>query len=282
MRPPITVIIPCKNEQQRIADCLDSVWDWADEILVADNGSTDDTLLIADRYCRRSPERCRLIEREFIGYGDFKNWAMSRARHDWVLHLDADERLTDEIKEEIDSVLRDDHPYAGYRVRFQTYFLGHRIRHCGWSGHGPIRLMRRSLCHFDDRRVHEGVIVSSNAIGMLRSPIEHHTYRSLDHWTDKKNRYTTLGAEQLASSGRAARPFCDLVLRPILRFLAVYLWRGGFLDGVPGLIISLDDAFGTFLKYAKLWELQNVPTTAIKDRGEPDAQNDHPVARAAG
>lgn len=282
MRPPITVVIPCKNEQQRIADCLDSVWDWADEILVADNGSTDDTLLIADRYCRRSPERCRLIEREFIGYGDFKNWAMSRARNDWVLHLDADERLTDEIKEEIDSVLRDDHSYAGYRVRFQTYFLGYRIRHCGWSRLGPIRLMRRSLCRFDDRRVHEGVIVSSNAIGMLRSPIEHHTYRSLDHWTDKKNRYTTLGAEQLAASGRSVRPFCDLVLRPVLRFLAVYLWRGGFLDGVPGLIISVDEAFGTFLKYAKLWELQNVPSRVVKDRREHNAQNDHPVARAAG
>lgn len=282
MRPPITVVIPCRNEQQRIADCLDSVWDWADEILVADNGSTDDTLLIADRYRRRSPERCRLIEREFIGYGDFKNWAMSRARHDWVLHLDADERLTEEIKEEIDSVLRDDHPYAGYRVQFRTYFLGRRIRHCGWSRPGPIRLMRRSLCRFDDRRVHEGVIVSSNAIGTLRSPIEHHTYRSLDHWTDKKNRYTTLGAEQLAASGRLARPFRDLLVRPVLRFLGVYLWRGGFLDGVPGLIVSLDDAFGTFLKYAKLWELQNASTAAIQDRGELDPQDGHPVNRAAG
>ncbi|GAB4141333.1 glycosyltransferase family 2 protein [Thermopirellula anaerolimosa] len=281
MRPPITVVVPCKNEQRHIAACLDSVWDWADEIVVADNGSTDDTLKIVDRYRRRSPDRCRVIQREFIGYGDFKNWAMSHARNDWVLHLDADERLTTEIKEEIDVVLGDHPAYVGYRVRFRTYFLGRVIRRCGWNRYGPIRLMRRSQCRFDDRRIHEGVVVASKAIGSLQSPIEHHTYRSLEHWTDKKNRYTTLGAEELAASGRSARPFRDLLLRPCFRFLRIYLWHGGILDGIPGLIISIDDAFGTFLKYAKLWELHNVSTPAGEDKPENPSLPKPPVNRVA-
>lgn len=272
MRPPITVVIPCKNEQRHIAQCLDSVWEWADEILVADNGSTDDTLLIVDRYCRRSPERCRLIEREFVGYGDFKNWAMDQARHDWVLHLDADERLTREIKQEIDTTLSHDSPYVGYRVRFQTFFFGRPIRRCGWNRHYAIRLMLKSQCRFNDRRVHEGLILSSGEVGKLQSAVEHHTYRSLQHWIDKKNLYTTLGAEQLAACGKSVRPLRDLFLRPLLRFLRVYLWYGGFLDGVPGLIISMDDAFGTFLKYAKLWELKNVPPEllAVDDEHQRD------------
>jgi len=281
MRPPITVVIPCKNEQRHIAQCLDSVRGWADEILVADNGSTDDTLLIVGRYCRRAPERCRLIEREFVGYGDFKNWAMDQARHDWVLHLDADERLTNEIKQEIDKTLSHDSPYAGYRIRFQSYFLGRPIRHCGWNRHRVIRLMRKSLCRFDDRKVHEGVIVSSGKVGNLHAAAEHHTCRSLKQWTDKKNHYTTLGAEQLAACGRSVRPFRDLFLRPILRFLRVYLWYGGILDGVPGLIISMDDAFGTFLKYAKLWELQRVSPALIEGEREFQPDSAPQLSRAA-
>ncbi len=281
MRPPITVIVPCKNEESQIAACLNSVWGWAEEILVADNGSTDQTRSIVAQYCHQSPQRCRLIEREFVGYGDFKNWAISQSRHEWVLCLDADERLTSDIRDEIDRVLRSDSPFVAYRVRFRPYFLGREIRHCGWTRDKPIRLMRKSLCRYDDCQVHEGVIVERGKVGTLQFRIEHRTYRSLNHWMWKKNRYTTLGAQQLASCGKKARPVRDLLLRPLLRFIRTYFFYGGILDGIPGLVISMDDAFGTFLKYAKLWELEHVappgPISLV------ERSNDVPpaIARAA-
>ncbi|RMG00630.1 MAG: glycosyltransferase family 2 protein, partial [Planctomycetota bacterium] len=198
MKPPITVLIPCKNEVHHIAACIASAKPIADEILIADSGSTDGTLELV-----RSLGDYRIIEREYVHSADFKNWAIPQAKNDWILVLDADERLTPELREEILTLFADGSPpQDGYRVRFAPYFLGRPIRHCGWNTTTSIRLFRRSVGRYSTRRVHADVIVESGKVGMLHHKIEHYTCTSLERWMEKRNRYTERGAEELFAAGR--------------------------------------------------------------------------------
>jgi len=254
-RPEFSVVIPCKNEEHHLEDCVLSVVDWADEVVIADSGSTDRTLEIAARLCERFPAKCRLVQREFINFGSFKSWASQQCRHDWVFVLDADERMSKSLSHEIDTVLSSSSAADAYLVRFRHYFLGHRIRFGKWNGRGVIRLFRQSRCHYDSREVHEKVIVPSGRVRKLHSRLDHFTCTSLDRWFQKKYAYARYGANELAKRGRRARAY-DLFLRPLIQFIAGYIFRLGFLDGIPGLIVAFDGAFSTYLKYVKLWEIQ--------------------------
>jgi glycosyltransferase involved in cell wall biosynthesis len=222
----------------------------ADEILVADSLSTDDTLDIV-----REVGGCRIIQREFIDHANFKNWAIPQASHPWILALDADERLTPELAAEIrEALVRDDPSFDAYQVRFESFFLGRPIRHCGWNRHAAVRLFRRDACRYGPARVHERFDVRPERIGTLSGRLRHYTCHSLAQWMEKQNRYTSVWAEDKHAAGRRAGAI-GILVRPPLRFLQFYLFRGGFLDGTAGLVVCLGSMTYTFFKYAKLWQL---------------------------
>lgn len=250
--PKLTVLIPCKNEQLNIRECIMSVLPFADEVLVADSGSTDGTLRIVDEI-----GGCRIIEREYVNPSDFKNWALEHARHEWVLTLDADERVTPDLGREIRELLEANPQHDAYQVHRDHYFLGYRIRHCGWDHHRIIRLLRRSACRYDDRRVHENIDLPAERVGNLEHRLEHYTAWDVDSFVGKQNRYSTWAAEDMHDRGRS-HGLNKILLRGPLRFLQLYFLRGGVLDGVPGLIVCGIMAHYAFLKSAKLWALDHV------------------------
>lgn len=252
-RPPISVVIACKDEERHLAACVRSALHWAEEILIADSGSSDRTLEIAHALTRNHPNTCRLIWKEFNGFGKFKGWAVSHACHDWVFVLDADERMTPALASEIDRELDQPGRYDAYLVGFEHHFLGHRIRHGSWN-HRVVRLFRKSVGSFDSRAVHERVIIPTGRVGVLSARLEHWTCTDLERWFTKKNHYTSAGAKLLWSQGRRAG-LLDILLRPVGRFIKSFVLRAGFLDGTGGLIVAADDAYTELQKYLKLWEL---------------------------
>lgn len=249
----LTVLIPCKNEARNIRACVESARLVADEILVADSGSTDRTMDIV-----RKIGGCRLIEREFIGYSDFKNWAIPQARHPWVLIVDADERVTPELAAEIHEILAvppDD--LDGYWIYRQNHFMGREIKHCGWDTDKVFRLLRRDKCRYRMCRVHEEIEVDPQRAGKLKHRLKHYTYWSYDQYFEKYVKYTRLGAQDMWDAGKRTS-FLAMFSRPFLRFLQLYIIRRGFLDGLPGLqICMLQSFFVTFVKQARLWEMEH-------------------------
>ena len=244
-RVPVSVIVPTYNEQDNIEDCLRSVA-WADEVLVVDSFSTDRTLEIARRFTSR------IIQREYGNSASQKNWAIPQAAHRWVMVVDADERVTPELREEIQALLSRGPDCGGYVIRRVNHFLGRRIRHGGWARDRVLRLWDRTLGHYQEKEVHAEVDVAG-PVRELRHPLLHLTFRSWDIYLRKIDRYTSWGAEDLRKRGRRATAI-DLVVRPMARFVKRYILQLGFLDGVPGLMITGIDSWAVFVKYARLWE----------------------------
>lgn len=248
----LTVLIPCKDEAHRIEDCIRSAMDIADEVLVADSGSTDETLDIVRRV-----GGCRIINREFVNYADFKNWAMGHAANPWVMILDADERLTPELGAEMREAIKSDN-HDGYWIRARYFFLGHEIRHGGWQTQKNMRLFRRDRCQYGVSRVHEFVEIDESKTAELSNPLIHYSIDSLDDYFSKYAKYTRLGAMDMWDKGKRAS-FFNMLVSPFLRFGWLYIVRRGFLDGAAGLQICMLQAFFvTFAKRARLWEMENL------------------------
>ena len=244
--PKLSVTIITKNEATDIAAALESV-SWADERIVVDSGSTDDTIAIA------TPLADRVIVHEWAGYAAQKNYAASLASHDWILSLDADERVTPELAAEIQALLRKEPPHRGFRIPRVTWHLGRWIRTTDWYPAPQLRLYDRRSGRWVGSHVHEGVHVVG-VVGRLGGELEHFAYRDLAEHMDTIERYTTLAARQMHEQGRRAS-FSELLILPRLVFLRNYILKGGFRDGIPGLIVSRMNAYYVFLKFAKLWEL---------------------------
>jgi glycosyltransferase involved in cell wall biosynthesis len=243
----LSVITITLNEERNITDCLRSVT-WADEIIVVDSGSTDRTVELARQFTRR------VYGVEWKGYGAARNHALELATGEWILWLDADERVPDRLADEIRRIIGiEDHTVSGYSVARRAYFLGRWIRHCGWYPSRVTRLFRRTRGKFNERRVHESIMVDGR-IERLNNDLLHHTDPSLYHYFTKFNRYTSLAAEDMKSSG-ITFSLSDILLRPPYVFLKMYVLRLGFLDGMHGLILSLVSSAYVFVKYTKLWEL---------------------------
>jgi glycosyltransferase involved in cell wall biosynthesis len=249
--PKLTVLIPCKDEIQHIRACIDSVRPVADEILVADFGSTDGTLDIV-----RGLRGCRVIEREYVNSADFKNWAIPHASHEWILVVEADERVTPQLAEEIRNLLAFPTQYNGYSICRDNFFLGHPVRHCGWNTARLVRLFRREGSRCQMRRVHANVVVSGGSVGELQQPLVHHTALDLDRFLIKQQRYATWAALDACDAGKRAS-WIRLLAHAPLRFLQLYLLRGGWLDGRAGVVVCGLAAWYTFLKDAKLWAMRN-------------------------
>jgi glycosyltransferase involved in cell wall biosynthesis len=242
----LTVVTLTFNEERNIASCLEGVR-WADQVLVVDSGSTDRTVDIAQGLASE------VLQIEWKGYGQARNVALQKATCDWILWLDADERVTPELADEIRAVLReDDRSVAGYDLARRAYFLGKWIRHCGWYPGRIVRLFRRGTARFSETLVHEQLVLQG-ATRPLQHDLLHFTDSDLDQYFWKFNRYTTFAAQDLHAAGRRAGP-ADLLLRPPFMFLKMYLFKLGFLDGVHGFILCVVSSAYVFVKYAKLWD----------------------------
>jgi glycosyltransferase involved in cell wall biosynthesis len=242
----VSVTIITLNESANIEACLASVA-WADEVLVVDSGSTDGTADLA------RARGARVIVREWPGYAEQKNFAAGEARHDWILSVDADERVTPELAREITDTLARDPREAGFRMPRVTWHLGRWIRTTDWYPDYQLRLYHRARADWPSRRVHESVSARGD-VGRLRRELQHYAYRDLRHHFETMDRYTTLAAEDMRAAGRRAG-FLDLAVHPPAAFLRNYLLRRGILDGTAGFIISAMNAYYVFLKFAKLWAM---------------------------
>ena len=243
----LTVTVITRDESAHIAAALQSV-SWADEIIVVDSHSTDDTVAIARKYATR------VEERDWPGYSAQKNYAAGIASNDWILSLDADERVTPELADEIRYTLHSEPAARGYRIPRVTWYLGRWIRSTDWYPDYQLRLYDRRAGKWNGRRVHESVELQGTP-AFLRHELQHYAYRDIAHHLATIDRYTTLAAEQWLAEGRRTNGF-EILIHPRLAFLRNYLVRGGIKDGAAGLLVSKLNSYYVFLKFAKLWEMQ--------------------------
>ncbi len=245
---PVTATVITLNEAANIQAALESL-SWADEIIVVDSQSTDDTVAIARRFTDK------VIVRPWPGYIAQKNFAAEQASHDWIFSLDADERVTPGLAAEIKSLLAAEPACAGYRVPRVTFHLGRWMRSTDWYPDYQLRFYDRRRAKWTGKHVHESV-KAEGRVEDLRGELQHYAYRDLAHHFQTMDRYTTLAARQMFEEGRRAG-FFDLMVHPPAAFLRNYILRGGIRDGVPGLIVSAMNARYVGLKFAKLWELSS-------------------------
>mgnify|MGYP001587085651 FL=1 len=242
----VSVTVITWNEEERLRPCLLSVA-WADEIIVVDAESTDKTVQVAREFTDR------IWTRPWPGFAVQKNFALEQAAGEWVLSLDADEQVTPELREEIERVIAADGPADGYAMPRKNFFWGAWVRHGRLYPDYQRRLFRRGSGRFVERAVHESVEIQGS-VGRLEAPLLHYSYRSLEEFIQRSNRYSTLAAEEWIRQGRGVRPI-DFVLRPLGRFLSMYLLHRGFLDGWRGLLLAGLYAHYVFLRTAKVWEI---------------------------
>ncbi len=242
----ISVTIIVLNEEKNIRDCLESV-KWADEIIVSDSGSTDRTVEICKEY------GAKVKVEQWLGFGRQKNLCGDRAKNRWILNIDADERVTPGLAEEIRAALAGS-PKAGYYIPRKNYFGDRWIRHCGWYPDYNLRLYRKDAGRFLDRYVHESVAVNGPT-GRLKNPLIHRTYDDVSDYLARMQRYSTLAAQEMLNQGRNAG-ITDILLRPPFTFFKMYVLQRGFLEGGTGVILSTLYAAYTLAKYAKLWEMK--------------------------
>jgi glycosyltransferase involved in cell wall biosynthesis len=245
--PPLTVTVITRNEAASIGAALESVA-WADEIVVVDSNSSDETVAIARQYTPR------VEVRDWAGYGAQKNYAAAIASHDWILSIDADERITPALAEEIRALMRREPSAQGYRIPRVSWYLGRWIRTTDWYPDLHLRLYDRRATRWSELKVHESVTAPSR-VDDLRGEMLHYPYRDISEHIAKIDRYTTLVAEQWMLDGRRATPFRAFIYSR-LAFFRNYVLRRGFLDGRTGLIVSMLNSQYVFLKYAKLFELE--------------------------
>jgi glycosyltransferase involved in cell wall biosynthesis len=244
--PGVTATIITLDESANIEAALQSVA-WADEIVVVDARSTDDTAEKARRFTDR------VIVRDWPGYVTQKNYAASIAAYDWILSLDADERVTPELAAEIRALVATEPACAGYRVPRASHYLGRWIRSTDWYPDYQLRLYDRRRARWAGRYVHESV-QADGEVGRLQADLQHYPYRDVSHHIQTIDTYASLAAKQMHEDGRRTGGL-SIILHADAAFLRNYVLRGGFRDGVPGLIVSVLNTFYVVLKFVKLWEL---------------------------
>ncbi len=244
----ITAIIPTLNEEENIEQAIKSVG-FADEIIVIDSYSTDATISLAKKH------KVTLIQRVFDDYSSQKNFAISKAKHPWIYVLDADERVTPELRKEILETVKNPNDYVGFDVYRTFYFAGKKLKYSGYQHDKVIRLFKKDSCKYNGKIVHER-IEADGKVGVLNNKLEHYTYRNFDHFIYKLNRYAALKAQLLYDKNRKANLF-HFILKPPFKFFIHYVVRLGFLDGFPGFVISVVLSYGVLTRYIKLWLLKH-------------------------
>ncbi|MCF6155019.1 MAG: glycosyltransferase family 2 protein [Candidatus Brocadia sp.] len=241
---PISACIITLNEESRIRDCLGSV-KWVDEIIVVDSFSTDKTVDI----CREYTER--VYQRAWPGHIDQKNYTIGLAKNDWILSLDADERLSPGLIPEIQEVIRNPGDTIGFLFPRCTFYLNRWIYHGGWYPNYQLRLFRKGFGLFQGINPHDRFFVNGKT-RYLKCDIYHFTYENFSHQLRTINNYSDIFAD-VNERGKRFSLF-QLIFRPLWKFIQLYILKMGFLDGLSGFIIATSSAFYVFAKYVKLWE----------------------------
>src|ERR1700737_3980460 len=250
-RPKVSALIHTLNERDYIAECLQSV-EWADEIYLLDSFSTDGTVeCVRERF-----PRVRIEQREYLGAASQKNYGIDRTQHDWIFYIDADERVTPKLRDEILMTLEGDQRYWAYSIGRSNYMLGQRVRFSGLQRDRVTRLFHRKHARYPNKRVHADLLVDGET-GRLRNRMDHYYIRNFDTMIAKMTRYANWGAAQMDIEGKSASAPA-IFGHAFGRFVRDYILNLGFLDGARGLISVGMHVYYTFWKYAKLWELNTL------------------------
>ncbi|MGJ0516858.1 MAG: glycosyltransferase family 2 protein [Methylomicrobium sp.] len=243
----LSVIIVAKNEAHNIVACVDSAA-WADEVIVLDSGSSDDTVALA------KAAGARVIETDWPGYGPQQNRGIDAAKGEWIYSLDADERITPELADEICSAI-ESHKFNVFDVPRRSLFVRRFMRHSGWWPDRTKRLFKKGRARFTDHEIHAS-LATEDAVGHLNEPMIHYSFLNYHSVVEKMNRYSSGGANDLNARGKRGS-LAAAIGHGLWTFFRTYILKAGFLDGQQGLILSISNAEGTYYKYLKLWELQS-------------------------
>ena len=256
-RPPVSAIITTFNELEFVEDCIRSV-EWADEIYLIDSYSTDGTVeLIREKF-----PQVRFEQRTYHGAASQKNYAIDRAAHDWIFYIDADERVTPPLRDELLRTMEGKLDLWAYSVGRRNFMLGQEVKYSGLQRDRVTRLFHRGHARYPNRRVHADLLVDGET-GMLKQRMLHFYIRTFDHMIAKMTRYANWGAAQMFIDGKRTNAW-GIFNHALGKFVRDYIFNLGFLDGTRGLISVGMHVYYTFWKYAKLWEL-----TQLKRLGKP-------------
>jgi glycosyltransferase involved in cell wall biosynthesis len=234
----LSVIIPTFNEEKYLHDCLQSV-SFANQIIVIDSFSSDETLRIAQKF------NCEILQRPFDNFSNQKNEAIKLAQEDWILFIDADERVTQKLQFEIKEVIQNA-KHSAYKIRFPHFYMNRFLYH---TENKVTRLVKNDTVYFEGQ-VHEKLI-HQGTVGVLQNFMIHYTYKGLFHYIKKKDSYAWFQAKMAQEKNKSATYF-HLIFKPFYRFFHTYFIRRGFLDGIPGLAVATIDAYGVFSRYVKM------------------------------
>ena len=243
----ISATVITYNEEKNIRRCIESL-EFVDEIVVVDSLSSDNTCAIAKEL------GAKVIDQKFLGHIDQKQLAVKNATHNWILSLDADEEVSSELKASIVELIKKPLEYDAYEMKRVSFHLGRWIRHGGWYPDKKIRFFNRQKAHWGGYNPHDKVIVNGK-VGMLGGDLKHYVFTDLQHNIDTNNSYSSIMAEDLYKKGKKFS-YLKLFFKPVGKFLEVYLYKRGFLDGMAGFIIAVGASYSMFLKFSKLWELE--------------------------
>jgi glycosyltransferase involved in cell wall biosynthesis len=247
--PTLSVILITRNEEANLADCLSSLEGIAQQIVVVDTDSTDRTLEIAQNHGAVIAQPA-----DWPGFGPQKNRALDLATGDWILSLDADERLTPALKSEILTAIQHSAQVDCFAIPRLSWYCGRFIRHSGWSPDYVDRLFKRGTARFSDDLVHERLIPNGQ-VAKLKNPMLHFSFMNFSHVLQKIDRYSSASAEQALAKGRRSNPL-KAILHGLWAFIRTYFIRAGFLDGYEGLALAISNGEGSYYRYMKIWLLQ--------------------------
>jgi (heptosyl)LPS beta-1,4-glucosyltransferase len=247
----VSSITIAKNEEANIARCIESLYECVDEIIIlVDEESSDKTMDIVKSYPK---VKCVVVK--WMGYAKTKQYGVSLCTNDWILWIDADEAVTQELSKELIDFKSSSPNFTVFSIPRKAFFLGRWIKHSGWYPGRVTRLFNKHEVKFSENDVHEHLLVSGET-DKLNFDLEHYTDPNIYHYFQKFNRYTTLAAEELVKKGKAFS-LVDILLRPIVIFIKMYFLKLGFLDGIQGFILAVFSSAYVFTKYCKFWELKN-------------------------
>lgn len=243
----LSVILIVRNEAAHVRACLDSV-KWADEIIVLDSGSTDNSIELCQAYTDK------VFSTDWQGFGVQKQRALNLATKKWVLSIDADERVTPALKQEIVTCLQQANNTQAWYIPRQSSYCGRIIRHSGWSPDYVLRLFSREAAYFSADKVHEKVLLKQGKTAYLKQPLRHYSFADLDSVLDKINQYSTAGAQMKYAQGKKSS-LSKAIGHALWTFIRTYFVRLGFLDGREGFILAVSNAEGVYYRYLKLMYL---------------------------
>jgi glycosyltransferase involved in cell wall biosynthesis len=244
----LTVIIPTYNEAENLKELLPLV-SWADELLVVDSFSEDDSVEIANAF------GAKVLERKYENSANQKNWTIPQAKNEWILLIDADERPTEALIKEVKAILATKPEEEAFWIGRDNYFMNKQIRFSGWQGDAVIRLFKRDHCRYEEKAVH-AEIITNGKVGRLTGRLKHYTYKSMQQFLRKMERYAVWSAKDYAQKTKKIT-FYHLNIKPAFRFFKHYILKQGFRDGKVGFIVCKVLAWGVFLRYVMMQEMRN-------------------------